>query len=340
MNDHDEQQYNDHKGGPSHASHDVGSSSMTGQQHPEHHSHRQPPGEINEDEGGGGDGGTRTDSSDLVVSQILAPPPPSTASVAALYDPLRILRRYLSFVVGAKNSAAAGQSDGEGGGAPPHPRQWDQQIDEILRVADFLLGSACVMHQPPTCDGSSTLGPSSSGSHLLDGALALLDACTSSAGGETNPIFASHSASSPSLPSSPSLITRVTSIPSGRFLYLIRKGSLSSQASPSSSASRRRLQNRRQEQDPSSCYLCLLPDEDDDDGEDQIEQEGVYYCSCRSFHGRGARASSSSSLAPPTVCKHLLALVLCQVLGVPLGLVDAASDEEFSHYVMSCLMAD
>jgi hypothetical protein len=203
----------------------------------------------------------------------------------------------------------------------------DRQVREILRVADFLLGSACTNHSTGTGAASAMAAPvpssaGSSSSHLLDGALALLDACAAASGAsETTPDAVAAG--------SESLITRVTSIPSGRSLYLVRKGS-SSPPSGSSSSSRR--QNRR---DPSGgaggYYLCLLPDSGDDDS------DGVYYCSCRSYHERGTRSSDSSN---PTCCKHLLALVLREAVGAPLGRVDAATDDEFGRVVASCLWGD
>lgn len=285
-----------------------------------------------------------------------------TASLLpAVRDPIRLLRCYLSQLAAASNEQSHKNNEVEEENEPTQqsraqscrhrahrPHLSAKQLDDLLRAADFLFGS-----NPP-------VGAAHNNHHhatgLLDGALALLDACV--AGGDHEVAADGTNQTThgqPSSSSSSSLITRAVSLPSQRSIYLVQGGSTKSS---SNNNKRRRLQNHYQDQhslvdaDSGPYYLCLFPDDDPVDGNN--EDSHCYYCSCRSFYDRSTRQlaplSSSSSIGVPSttvgilptattttttvLCKHLLALVLRPHLDVPVRLLELSTDEEFGNYVL------
>jgi hypothetical protein len=287
-------------------------------------------------------------------------------------DPIRLLRCYLSQLAASNDPSRSTTDAVEGGnevtqqgGTPCRRRRSPlsaRQVDDLLRAADFLFGSnpstgaahTHAQHHPhhPLHHHHAT--------GLLDGALALLDACGT--GGEVAAAGAKDATAirgQPSSSSSSSLITRAVARPSQRSIYLVQGGS-----TKSSSSNKRRRQNHNPYQDHhhhSSAadaesesgphYLCFVPDEDRVDGNDGDSSGCCYYCSCRSFHDRSARqlapvapSSNTLSAAPPNVpaataattvlCKHLLALVLRPHLDVPIRVLEFGTDEEFGNYVL------
>jgi hypothetical protein len=286
----------------------------------------------------------------------------------AVRDPIRLLRCYLSQLAASNDpsrmtdTVEGGNEPTQQGGTPCRRRRSPlsaRQLDDLLRAADFLFGSN------PSTGAAHTHAQHPHHHHhhhatgLLDGALALLDACGTGdevAAAGANDTTAIRGQPSPS--SSASLITRAVARPSQRSIYLVQGGS-----TKSSSSNKRRRQNHNQYHDhPHSSaadaesgphYLCFFPDEDRVDGNDGDSSGCYYYCSCRSFHDRSTRqlapiASSSTSLssaAPPNVpaataasttvlCKHLLALVLRPHLDVPIRVLEFGTDEEFGNYVL------
>lgn len=102
------------------------------------------------------------------------------------------------------------------------------------------------------------------------------------------------------LDESETLITRVVSAPSQRMAYLV---------TPSG------------KNDPTK-YLCLLP-------RSVISQNGIHYCSCRSFLEKNSRSSHLQ------LCKHLLALTLIPHVGVKCATIETITDEEFGRLMVT-----
>jgi hypothetical protein len=129
--------------------------------------------------------------------------------------------------------------------------------------------------------------------NTLDGALTLLDQQQSCCQGDRGSTRGD-------------VMVRLVSRQSQRSLYLV-KGSTKTRASGS------------------PYYLCMLPTE-------ARKEDGVVYCSCRSFWEKTCRTKADHPLCD---CKHLLALRLLPVLGeCTLTTWTVETEAEFSQTVM------
>jgi len=258
---------------------------------------------------------------------------PSSCS-SPLLHPLHVLDMYLdSLSTRTKTSAAEEEGcrrDEDSGGSD---RNNDAVVvDEILTLASTLFGNT------------------------LDGALAILEAstslshkqqqqCPTAIGEEQN----YHNRHHHGLQPRHSMITKVVAVTSGRSMFLV-KGS-------SSSAYNSSRRNSSNDSNTGDCYLCILPDNRQDgncrssSGELTSpgicaagnNNDGFYYCSCRSFLERCGRlyGVGTNAAGVVVICKHLLALKL---LMTPLGaaickeccIVETAiSDDEFARLIVS-----
>lgn len=195
----------------------------------------------------------------------------------------------------------------------------DQQLDESLRVIDFLLGNP----------GQAGHYPASSS--LLEGAIQIVDQYFSSLATMNHEIDSTLNTSTTSNNKNRRGSNRIDTIsrmqsPAGRSLYLVSKGSKSGTKRSVSSTS-------SVEQDTSSHYLCFLSEEMQmTDSSATNSSPPLSYCSCRSFIERNRTTLShgtSHRNRSIFLCKHLFAIKLLPVFGTTLGIARKKSESPF-----------